>query len=157
MALETLRAARKEIGEKSGGSAGAGKKGTSEGPILDEAPPLPHDVPPGLRARLLGRHGTDAAAIAALGEAFEPAMGTTALWSELRWAARDEGVVHLDDLLLRRARLGILATRGGIGQMSRIRSIAQPELGWDDARWASEEAAYINRWKNDYAISPDSL
>ena len=30
--------------------------------------------------------------------------------------------------------------------MDRIRAIAQPELGWDDARWAKEEAAYRKIW-----------
>ena len=34
------------------------------------------------------------------------------LWAELRWAARDGAVVHLDDLLLRRLRLGLCAAQG---------------------------------------------
>ena len=46
-----------------------------------------------------------------------------------------EGVVHLDDLLLRRVRLGLLLPHGGLADMDAIRAIAQPELGWDDARW----------------------
>jgi glycerol-3-phosphate dehydrogenase len=107
-----------------------------------------------LRERLLGRHGKDAAEVVAMAEKLEAIGDTVALWSELRWAARDEGVVHLEDLLLRRARLGLLAQNGGLSDMVRIRKIAQPELGWDDARWEAEEAAYRRRWTNDYAISP---
>ena len=37
--------------------------------------------------------------------------GTGILWAELRWAAEHEAVVHLDDLLLRRTRLGLLDGR----------------------------------------------
>ncbi len=68
--------------------------------------------------------------------------GAPALWAELRWAARAEGVVHLHDLLLRRVRLGLLLPRGGGDLMPHIRAIVQPELGWDDARWAAEERDY---------------
>jgi glycerol-3-phosphate dehydrogenase len=35
--------------------------------------------------------------------------------------------------------------------MEKIRSIAQPELGWDDERWAREEAAYHELWKRYYS------
>jgi glycerol-3-phosphate dehydrogenase len=35
--------------------------------------------------------------------------------------------------------------------MDRVRAIAQPELGWDDARWEMEAAAYERRWKEAYA------
>ena len=52
-----------------------------------------------------------------LPEGVEPIDGTIALWSELRFAARDEAVVHLEDLLLRRARLGLLAENGGMNEM----------------------------------------
>lgn len=96
------------------------------------------------RRRLRGRYGREAAGLVAAagpGE-LEPIPGTPALWAELRWAARAEGVVHLDDLLLRRVRLGLLLPRGGADQMSRIRAVAQPELGWDDVRWEAEERAY---------------
>ena len=41
--------------------------------------------------------------------------GTETLWAELRWAARAEAVVHLEDLLLRRTRLGLLLRGGGAG------------------------------------------
>ena len=44
----------------------------------------------------------------------QPIDSAPALWAELRWAARDEGVVHLDDLLLRRVRLGLLLPQGGV-------------------------------------------
>ncbi len=110
----------------------------------DEALPGGEALPEEARRRLLGRHGREAAELitaAAPGE-LKAIPGTPALWAELRWAARAEGVVHLDDLLLRRVRLGLLLPRGGGDLMPHIRSIVQPELGWDDTRWAAEERNY---------------
>jgi glycerol-3-phosphate dehydrogenase len=74
------------------------------------------------------------------------------LWAELRWAARDEGVVHLDDLLLRRVRLGLLLPQGGLSIMERIRTIAQLELGWSDDRWAQEVSDYTILWNRCYSV-----
>jgi glycerol-3-phosphate dehydrogenase len=74
------------------------------------------------------------------------------LWAEVRWAARAEAVAHLDDLLLRRVRLGLLLPEGGRRHLARIRAIAQPELGWDDAGWAREVEAYLALW--DQACRP---
>jgi len=108
------------------------------------------------RRRLLGRHAADAPALVAAAKQGEldPIPGTQTLWAELRWAARAEGVVHLDDLLLRRVRLGHLLPQGGEALLPRVRAICQPELGWDDARWKAEEAAYLNLWHRCYSL-PD--
>jgi glycerol-3-phosphate dehydrogenase len=108
------------------------------------------------KRRLLGRYAADAPALVAAarpGE-LEPIPGTRTLWAELRWAARAEGVVHLDDLLLRRVRLGHLLPQGGEEVLRPIRAICQPELGWHDARWESEEAAYLELCHRYYGL-PD--
>ena len=76
------------------------------------------------------------------------------LWAELRWAARSEGVVHLDDLLLRRVRLGLLLPEGGAQFATHIQAICQEELGWDDGRWAEEWSAYQKRWQEKYSLPP---
>jgi glycerol-3-phosphate dehydrogenase len=109
-----------------------------------------------MRRRLLGRYAADAPALVAAAQPGEqePIPGTQFLWAELRWAARTEGVVHLDDLLLRRVRLGHLLPQGGAALLPRIRAICQPELGWDDARWEQEEAAYLDLWHSAYGL-PD--
>jgi glycerol-3-phosphate dehydrogenase len=111
------------------------------------------------RRRLLGRYGADAPALVAAAHPGElaPIPGTQALWAELRWAARAEGVVHLDDLLLRRVRLGLLLPEGGAGIMERVRAICQPEFGWDDARWEAEEAAYHALWRTSYSLPDRTL
>jgi glycerol-3-phosphate dehydrogenase len=110
----------------------------------------------GARRRLLGRYGAEAPALVAAAKAdeLEAVPGTQFLWAELRWAARAEGVVHLDDLLLRRVRLGHLLPEGGKEIMDRVRAICQAELGWDDKRWEAEEAAYLALWASTYSLPP---
>jgi glycerol-3-phosphate dehydrogenase len=134
-------------------------------PINDKAPVLnPVDVElPGVESlgetihrRLLGRYGADAPALIQAAEPGELVLipGTQALWAELRWAGRAEGVVHLDDLLLRRVRLGLLLPGGGEALLPDIRRICQPELGWDDARWQAEVEEYLRLWRAHYSL-PD--
>lgn len=106
-----------------------------------------------LRRRLVGRYGTRAADVvrfAGPGE-LETVPGTTALWVELRWAAEHESVVHLDDLLLRRVRLGLQLPRGGMALLPRLRAAVQAAMGWDDARWEAEVRRYAERWASAYA------
>lgn len=109
---------------------------------------------PALRSRLLGRHGNNTPDLinAAKMDEFNSVEGTPTIWAELRWAARAEGVVHLDDLLLRRTRLGLLLREGGLHLMESIRRIVQPELGWDHLRWQREWHNYIRLWKKCYHL-----
>ncbi|MHB8462103.1 MAG: glycerol-3-phosphate dehydrogenase/oxidase [Vulcanimicrobiaceae bacterium] len=99
------------------------------------------------RQRLAGRFGPHAAMVVADAREDEcHAIGALPfLWAEVRWSARREHVVHLDDLLLRRTRIGLLARNGGAAFLPRIRAICQEELQWDDRRMASEETAYKER------------
>jgi glycerol-3-phosphate dehydrogenase len=110
-----------------------------------------------LRRRLAGRYGAEVGEMlrcAKEGE-LERLPGTDALWSELRWAARAEQVVHLEDLLLRRTRLGLLLQEGGVAHLDRIRLICQEELGWDDMAWLEEAEAYKRLWKRCYRVPQD--
>ncbi|HLF01930.1 MAG TPA: glycerol-3-phosphate dehydrogenase C-terminal domain-containing protein, partial [Anaerolineales bacterium] len=77
---------------------------------------------------------------------------TPSVWAEVRWAARAEGVIHLDDLLLRHVRLGLLLPNGGLDYLDHIRAIAQPELGWDDEQWTQEVVSYSQLWKRAYSM-----
>ncbi|MGZ6248731.1 MAG: glycerol-3-phosphate dehydrogenase/oxidase [Syntrophales bacterium] len=107
-------------------------------------------------AYLKGRHGNETAALltAAKQGELERIEQVPNLWAELRWAAREEGVVHLEDLLLRRVRLGLLLPQGGRDFLGRIRDIVQTELGWTDERWLQEEAAYVKTWQSYYSPRP---
>jgi glycerol-3-phosphate dehydrogenase len=111
-------------------------------------------LPGGLLRRLQGRHGAAAGALlaAALDGEYETIPGAETAWAELRWAARAEAVQRLDDLLLRRTRLGLQLKEGGRALMPRIRAVCQPELGWNDARWEQEERDYAALWHAHYGL-----
>jgi glycerol-3-phosphate dehydrogenase len=124
-------------------------------PVFAQAPPATHaDASPALLRRLRGRHGPDAQALldAAQDGELELIPGTETAWAELRWAARMEAVQHLDDLLLRRTRLGLLLRGGGAAILPRVRAICQGELGWSDAEWMCGEAAYRSLWASHYGL-----
>jgi glycerol-3-phosphate dehydrogenase len=111
-------------------------------------PAAAHDRWPGSDStsvrRVSGRHGAEAADVLAVAEPGElaPLGGTPVTAAELRWAARCEGVAHLDDLLLRRVRLGLLLPDGGAELFPLVRRICQHELAWTDPRWEQEWTAY---------------
>lgn len=125
--------------------------------VLDKPPAessLYADLDPAARLWLIGRHGADAPAVlaAANPEELQPIGDSPALMAELRWAARAEGVVHLEDLLLRRVRLGLLIPDGGLTMLEKIRAVVQPELRWDDIRWNHEVEHYTQLWQSCYYL-----
>ncbi len=117
------------------------------------APPL-RALSPAQRLRLGGRHGRALPDLSRWIESLgnERVGATDTLWAELAWAAEGELVLHLDDLLLRRTRLGLLLPEGACGVLPRIRALCQPLLGWDDARWMREEADYLALWRRCYSL-----
>ncbi len=114
---------------------------------------LPGLIPPQQR-RLRGRHGRSLPELARLlNEVGSECIGhTDSLWAELAWAAEGELVLHLDDLLLRRTRIGLLLADGGAAELPRIRALCQRRLGWDDARWKQEEQDYLELWRRSYSL-----
>jgi glycerol-3-phosphate dehydrogenase len=126
--------------------------------IFNPLPDLPSSsLDPLTLAYLTGRHGNETVELLASAKKNElkPIEHLPNPWAELRWAAREEGVEHLDDLLLRRVRLGMLLPQGGHGLLGNIRSIVQPELGWSDERWQQEETAYMETWQSYYSPNPN--
>jgi glycerol-3-phosphate dehydrogenase len=163
MAFDVLKAARGQIAHLLDRSAlrYAGQR------VLDPPPPEEAlDVPmdQSARLRLIGRLGSDVPKLLQMVHPSELQRipGTPALWAELRWAAHAEAAVHLEDLLLRRVRLGLLLPQGGLldvptaegepALVKRIRSIVQLEMGWDDARWQAELSKYARLWHNSYRL-----
>jgi glycerol-3-phosphate dehydrogenase len=108
------------------------------------------------KARVLGRYGMDAPELLSMAspEDLEPVPHTQTLWAELPFAARFEQVRHLSDLLLRRARIGLLTPRGGEDLMGRIRSLCEPWLPWDEDRWNQEIQTYLAHCKQAHRV-PD--
>jgi glycerol-3-phosphate dehydrogenase len=108
-----------------------------------------------LTPRLTGRYGIDARAIVASPpDELEPIGSTNVLWAELRWSARNEMVVHLDDLLLRRTRVGLLLRDGGLDYADRVGVICRTELNWTEAHWNAERNRYVALWRTHYSPFP---
>jgi glycerol-3-phosphate dehydrogenase len=109
---------------------------------------------PEARLRLVGRYGNDAGELVdtAAPEELESIGSSPAIWAELRWAARAEGIFHLEDLLLRRVRLGIMLPGGGVNLLSEIQALLQDELDWDSERWEQETAAYTHLLRSKYNL-----
>jgi len=104
--------------------------------------------------RLIGRYGSEVYAM--LDEIdieeFVPVDSSINLWAEIRWAVKAEGIVHLEDLLLRRVRLGNLLPDGGLSEMHRLKDIIFEELNWDAHRWEEELNQYKQLLRQSYSV-----
>ena len=100
-------------------------------------------VEPDAARRLWGRYGEAAPYLAArFADSLQFIPGTPYLWAELAWAAGHEPVRHLDDLLLRSFRFGILLPDGGQSLLPRMKPIIMDKLGWTEERWDEEAGRY---------------
>ncbi|MFN3928527.1 MAG: glycerol-3-phosphate dehydrogenase/oxidase [Thermoflexus sp.] len=118
-----------------------------------EAPRIPEgELDPALWLRWRSRYGADALLwfLHAPPEEQQPIPRTSSCWAELRWAIAHEAVVHLDDLLLRRTRLGFQLPGGALPFLERHRHRLQALLGWDDQRWDREIERYRRIWESAY-------
>jgi glycerol-3-phosphate dehydrogenase len=104
--------------------------------------------------RLIGRYGNHAKTILAKANENEVDLiaDTQFCLAECRWAARNESVVHLDDLLLRRTRIGALMKNGAEALFPAIENICAEELHWDAARWQFELSRYRDIWTQHYYL-----
>ena len=109
---------------------------------------------PAWAQRLLGRYGDKAQAILAEASAQEQKQigDTEFCLAECRWAARHESVQHLDDLLLRRTRLGMCLANGGSEIFAPLQEICMAELGWDKQQWQAELSRYQDIWQRFYYL-----
>ncbi len=150
MAVKALQAAEARLGRE----LNLRRRSPVFEPLPEIEPPV--DLPPETLTYLLGRYGSQTPALLTSARAEELTLIPATLnpWAELRYAARAGGIQHLDDLLLRRVRLGILLPRGGLDHIQRIRAIAQVELGWDDDRWQAELDRYRDIWQRYYSPAP---
>jgi hypothetical protein len=123
---------------------------------IDYQIPECNDLSDNCRRRLLGRLGSDALLMVNVAQPGEMEIipGTNYLWAELRWAARSESVCHLDDLLLRRTRLGLILPHGAESIFPKVRLICMAELGWNEDRWQVELTNYQTLWANCYSLPP---
>jgi len=74
------------------------------------------------------------------------------LWAELIWSVRFEQVQHLDDLLLRRTRLGNVLPCGARELLPKIKALCSPYLCWNEQKWQEEINRYLAIWQNAYSL-----
>ncbi|HBO34095.1 MAG TPA: FAD-dependent oxidoreductase [Anaerolineaceae bacterium] len=77
-------------------------------------------------------------------------------WAELPYNARHGMVEHLDDLLLRCTRLGMLLPQGGMGVMNKVKQLTKSELPWTEEEWQLEIARYQDIYQKAYSPNPES-
>ena len=104
--------------------------------------------------RLIGRYGKYAKPMMVEASDAErlPIENTAFCLAECRWAARNESVVHLDDLMLRRTRLGSILKNGGEDLFADIEQICAQELHWSAELWQAELARYQDIWRTRYYL-----
>ncbi|PJX27012.1 FAD-dependent oxidoreductase [Psychrobacter sp. L7] len=113
-------------------------------------------LPKLLQQRLQGFYGLQLDNLLALAHDDDLAYVTDSntIWAEIRFAARYEQVIHLDDLLLRRTRLGLILPHGAMTPLisARLKQICQQELGWNEQKWQQEVARYSELWQRYYHL-----
>ncbi len=105
--------------------------------------------------RLNGRYGcaADPLVSEAAPEDLSTIPGTETLWAEIAHAARHERIRHLEDLLLRRVRIGLLTREGGRPHFRRIKRLCRPYLPWSRKRWREKEIRlYTDQWNRAYGL-----
>ena len=113
-------------------------------------------LPKALQQRLQGFYGRQLDTLLELAHEDDLAYVTDSntIWAEIRFAARHEQVIHLDDLLLRRTRLGLILPNGAMTPLisARLKQICQQELGWNEQKWQQEAQRYQNLWQRYYHL-----
>lgn len=113
-------------------------------------------LPSDLQQRLQGFYGLQLDNLLELAHDDDLAYVTDSntIWAEIRFAAHYEQVMHLDDLLLRRTRLGLILPHGAMTPLisTRLKQICQQELGWDEQKWQQEVARYTELWQRYYHL-----
>lgn len=122
--------------------------------LFDPVPEVKTDLPAVDWQRVAGRFGKATQSILADwdNQQLQHIPGSQALWGEVMWAARSEAIQHLDDLMLRRLRLGLTNQNGGADLLDEIKPYVQAAIGWDDIRWEQEADRYIKLWQECYSL-----
>ena len=113
-------------------------------------------LPSDLQQRLQGFYGRKLDTLLELAHEEDLAYVTDSntIWAEIRFAARYEQVIHLDDLLLRRTRVGLILPHGAMTPLisARLKQVCEQELGWDEQKWQQEVARYSELWQRYYHL-----
>ncbi len=85
-------------------------------------------------------HKVDTPAL--LNHPLQPVAQGDELTQHVSWILQHEMVEHLDDLMLRRLRMGNMQADGGDAALALIKPLCQQHLGWDEQHWQLEHARY---------------
>ena len=153
IALDTLKVIEKKVPPKNKISDNVSVLNQIEKSVLDNYPGLSETC----KRKLVGRYGEEAPYVIDGGHIGENQYvpGSKTLWSEIRWGAKCEGVIHLDDLLLRRVRLGLTLGREIQQYYPKIEEICHEELGWNKNKWVEEKNRYEELWLKHYFLPPE--
>lgn len=109
--------------------------------------------------RLVGRFGTDAGDVVALGRELgllAPLGPDVAhLEAEVPWCVRNESVLSVDDFLSRRTRLAQEAHDRGASVAPRVAELMGAELGWSAAERGRAVEAYLESAHREYDVPPE--
>jgi glycerol-3-phosphate dehydrogenase len=165
--LTTYRLVARDTVNVALGGLRRGQVGTENQPLVGAAPAAQllnvrstlersYGLRPGLAARLVERHGTDAAEIARQsvrrGLLRELDGSSGYLEGEVLWAVRQEMALSLDDVLARRLRLALEARDHGVSVGRRVAEIMGDELRWTAARRSSAVSEYAAAASREYGV-----
>lgn len=121
-------------------------------PVISAEALVPSD--PVWGQRLLGRYGSMAKTLLDDAAPTEhQRIGVTDFClAECRWALRHESVQHLDDLLLRRTRLGMVLVDAAAELFPALEKMCMTELNWNRQQWQDELARYRDIWQRYYSL-----
>jgi glycerol-3-phosphate dehydrogenase len=127
--------------------------------LLDGKLALPATIDSNRATRLLGRYGNLAAMVFNEGNEAEHKLIASSQYclAECRWAIKHEAIAHLDDLMLRRTRLGSVLNNAGEEILPELQGLFTQELGWDQQKWDIELTRYLDIWTQYYstpAVTP---
>lgn len=147
MARDALRALRRRLPAPSSPPAEPVKP-----EVHEAAQAMAEQFNPALWLRLTSRYDPEVLPmfLQAPTEEQESIPRTDLRWVELRWIITHEAVVHLDDLLLRRTRLGFQLPNGALPFLERYGPRLRMMLGWDEGQWNQEVARYRRIWESAY-------
>jgi len=128
---------------------------TYEFPILDEIndiDELGHSKP--IINRLVGNYGNkiNQFMLDSNKSDLKPISYSLTLWAEVIWSIKYEQVMHLDDLLLRRTRIGNVLPQGAIDQIMTIKPWCLCYLNWSEEKWQNELIRYKKIWNAHYSF-----
>ncbi len=113
-------------------------------------------APPPAGAPHLAVHGSEVAQVLAAGEARRLHPALPQLEAEVRWAAREESAITVEDVLARRTRALLLDAGAAAECAPRVATILAEETG-RDAAWARNEAQVFARLAAAYRFAPTGV